>query len=67
MPEPEGLQAIFLQHVEQVFSIGGDSGEEDMTIIGEVFDRHAFDWQSFFVRQEGINTEGCGGDKEEYD
>jgi len=47
MPEPEGLQAIFLQHVEQVFSIGGDSGEEDMTIIGEVFDRHAFDWQSF--------------------
>jgi len=52
MPEPEGLQAIFLQHVEQVFSIGGDSGEEDMTIIVEVFDRHAFDWQSFFVRQE---------------
>src|SRR5258708_17420938 len=67
MPEPEGLQPIFLQDVEQVFSIRGDSGEEDVTVIGEVFDRHAFDWQSFLVRQERINAEGRGGDKEDYD
>ncbi len=38
MPEPEGLQAILLQNVEQVFSVGGDSGEEDVTVIGEIFD-----------------------------
>src|SRR5260370_20264364 len=29
MPKPEGLQAILLQNVEQLFSIGGDSGKED--------------------------------------
>src|SRR5260370_5997099 len=26
MPEPKGLQAIILQDVAQIFSIGGDSG-----------------------------------------
>ncbi len=67
MPKPEGLQAILLLDVEQVFPIGGDSGEENVTVIGEIFDRHAFDGKSFLVRQEGINTEGRGGDKQEYD
>jgi len=37
MPEPEGLQAI-LQDVEQVFPIGGDSGEEGRDRYLEIFD-----------------------------
>jgi len=50
LPEPEGLQAILLQDVEQVFPIGGDSGEEDVTVIGGDFRPDMLsDWAKFFL------------------
>ncbi len=49
MTEPEGLQAIFVEDVEQVFSVGGNSGQGDVTAVGEIFDRHSFDGQILFV------------------
>src|SRR5260370_13893151 len=64
MPEPEGLHAILVQYVEQIFSIRGNSGQGDVTVVGEIFDGHFLTGQSFLVRQERIDTER-GGDKEE--
>src|SRR5712692_273880 len=64
VPEPEGLQAIFVQDMEQVFSIRGNSGQGDVTVVGEIFDRHAFDGQSLFVRQEGVDAKSGSGQQQ---
>src|SRR5439155_25049019 len=57
VPEPEGLQAILIENMKQVFSIGGNSGEEDVTIVGEIFGGHLCDGQDFFAWQEGVDAE----------
>ena len=63
--EPEGLQASFVQYVEQIFSIRGNSGQSDVTVVGKIFDRHSFDGQILLAGQEGVDTEGGGDEQEE--
>src|SRR6266852_6176561 len=63
--EPEGLQAILVENMEQVFSVRRNPCYGDVTIVGEVFDRHCFDGQSFLMGQEGVNAEGGGYEDEE--
>src|SRR6267378_4401212 len=41
MTEPEGLQTILVEDVEQVFSVGRNSGQGDVTVVGEIFGRHS--------------------------
>ena len=65
--EPERLQAVFLKDMEQVFSVGRNSSEEDMAVVGEIFDRHGFDGQGFFAGQEGIDAKGRGNEQQECD
>ena len=65
VPEPEGLQAILVEDVEQIFSIGRNSGQGNVTVVSEIFDGHCFDSQSFFVWQERVNTEGSSGEQKE--
>src|SRR6266446_3519068 len=64
VPKPEGLQTILIKDVEQVFPVRGNSGEEDVTVVGEILDRHLFDGQNRFVWQERIDAER-GGDEQE--
>ncbi len=63
--KPEGLQAIFVENVEEVFSVWGNPCKEDVAVVGEIFDGHCFDGQSFFVGQKRVNAEGRGDDHEE--
>src|SRR5205823_1098415 len=67
VPEPEGLQAILIENMKQVFSIGGNSGEEDVTIVGEVFGGHLCDGQDFFAWEEGVDAERSGDEQQDND
>ncbi len=66
MPEPEGLQAVLVEDVEQVFSVRGDSGQGDVAAVGEILDGHCFDRQSTLVGQKGVDAEAGGGQQEKH-
>ena len=57
VPQPKGLQAVFVEDVEQVFPVGRDSGGEDVAVVGEIFNRHLFDRQDSFAWQERVHPE----------
>ena len=59
------MQAILIENMKQVFSIGGNSGEEDVTIVGEIFGGHLCDGQDFFAWQEGVDAERSGDEQQE--
>ena len=64
MPQPERLQPVFFADMQQIFSVGREPGQEDMSAVRQILDLDFFKRQVPRALHQRVDAE-CGGDKQQ--
>src|SRR5579864_1524529 len=65
--QPQGLQAVLLADMQEIFAVGGERGLVDVTVVGEILDGELLEGQMAIALQEGVDTECSGDEYNHYD